>query len=197
MYDVDIRAFLTELYAAGQHNDSQQQERDKKMLNLEPESAQLLNILVRSSRRTRLLEIGTSNGYSTIWLAWAASLIGGHITSIDRDAQKQAQADANLRHVGLRELVELHCGEATEIIASLGGPFDCIFFDADRSSAPAQLALLLTKLTPDVLLLADNVLSHPNEIAGYLQAVQALPHFDHLVIPIGKGVSLAYRSTKN
>ena len=55
MYDADIRAFLTELYSAGQYNDSQQQERDKKMLNLEPETAQFLNILVRSSRRTRLL----------------------------------------------------------------------------------------------------------------------------------------------
>ena len=196
MYDADIRAFLTELYAAGQHNDSQQQERDKKMLNLEPETAQFLNILVRSSRRTRLLEIGTSNGYSTIWLAWAASLTGGHVTSIDRDAQKQAQADANLRHVGLRELVDFQCGDATGFVASLRGPFDCIFFDADRYSAPAQLSLLIPKLTPDVLLLADNVLSHPNEIAGYLQALEALPQFDHIVVPIGKGLSIAYRSAK-
>lgn len=196
MYDAGIRAFLTDLYAAGQHNDSQQQERSNKMLNLEPATAQFLNILVRSSRRTRLLEIGTSNGYSAIWLAWAASLTGGHVMSIDRDAQKQAQADANLRHVGLRELVDFRCGDATEIVANLRGPFDCIFFDADRYSAPAQLSLLIPKLTPDVLLLADNVLSHPEEIAGYLQAVEALPQFDHMVIPIGKGLSMAYRSAK-
>jgi predicted O-methyltransferase YrrM len=196
MDTVDIRTFLAELYAAGQHHDSQQQERSKKMLNLEPQTAQFLNILVRSSRRTRVLEIGTSNGYSTIWLAWAASLTGGHVTSIDRDAHKQAQANANLRHVGLREFVDLLCGDATEIVANLRGPFDCIFFDADRSSAPAQLSLLIPKLMPDVLLLADNVLSHPEEIAGYLQAVEALPQFDHIVIPIGKGVSLAYRSTR-
>src|SRR5436305_12737489 len=194
MYDADIRAFLTELYAAGQHNDSQQQERDKKMLNLETETAQFLNILVRSSQRTRLLEIGTSNGYSTIWLAWAASLTGGHITSIDRDAQKQLQADANLRHVGLRELVDLRCGDATEIVASLPGPFDCVFFDADRYSAPAQLSLLIPRLTPDVLLLADNVLSHPTEIAAYLRALEALPQFDRVVVPIGKGLSVAYRA---
>src|SRR5437879_13503270 len=90
MYEADIRAFLTELYSAGQDNDSQQQERDKKMLNLETETAQFLNILVRSSRRTRLLEIGTSNGYSTIWLAWAALLTGGRVMSIDRDAHKQS-----------------------------------------------------------------------------------------------------------
>ena len=193
MRDAEIRAYLTELYEMGQQNDAQQQERSKKMLNLEPETAQLLRILIRSSHRTRLLEIGTSNGYSTIWLAWAASAIGGQVTSIDRDAQKQAQADGNLRRVGLRELVDLRCGNATELVADLPGPFDCVFFDADRYSAPAQLALLIPKLAPDVLLLADNVLSHPDEIAGYLKALEALPRFDRVVIPVGKGLSVAYR----
>jgi predicted O-methyltransferase YrrM len=196
MRDADIRAFLTELYETGQQNDAQEQERSKKMLNLEPETAQFLNILIRSSRRMRLLEIGTSNGYSTIWLAWAASVTGGRVISIDRDAHKQALADANLRRVGLREVVDLTCGDATEVVAGLPGPFDCIFFDADRSSAPAQLALLISKLAPDVLLLADNVLSHPNEIAGYLNALEALPQFDRVILPVGKGLSVAYRSDK-
>src|SRR2546429_4935899 len=100
MRDADIRAFLTELYETGQLNDAHEQERSKKMLNLEPPTAQFLHILIRSSRRTRLLEIGTSNGYSTIWLAWAARAIGGHITSIDRNAEKLAQADANLPLAG-------------------------------------------------------------------------------------------------
>src|SRR6266566_10086640 len=196
MREAAIRAFLTELYETGQRNDAQEQERGKKMLNLEPETAQFLNILLRSSRRTRLLEIGTSNGYSTIWLAWAASVTGGRVISIDRDAHKQAQADANLRRVGLRELVDFACGDATEIVAGLPDPFDCVFFDADRYSAPAQLALLMPKLAPDVLLLADNVFSHPTEIAAYLRALEALPQFDRVVVPIGKGLSVAYRSDK-
>ena len=195
MRDADIRAYLNELYETGQQNDAREQERSKKMLNLEPETAQFLYILIRSSRRKRLLEIGTSNGYSTIWLAWAVSHTGGQVISIDRNAEKQAQADANLRRVGLREVVDLRCGDATEIVTSLSGPFDCVFFDADRYSAPAQLSLLVPKLTPDVLLLADNVLSHPMEIAGYLKALEALPDFDRVVLPVGKGLSLAYRST--
>ena len=194
MQDAAIRAFLTELYEAGQRNDAQEQERSKKMLNLEPETAQLLHIMLRSSRRTRLLEIGTSNGYSTIWLAWAASATGGSVISIDRDAHKQALADEHLRHVGLRERVNLRCGDATEIIGELTGPFDCVFFDADRFSAPAQLTLLLPKLTPDALLLADNVLSHPDEIAGYLQALEGLSQFERVIVPIGKGLSVAYRA---
>ncbi|HZU01222.1 MAG TPA: class I SAM-dependent methyltransferase [Ktedonobacteraceae bacterium] len=193
MRDSDIRTLLTELYAAGQRNDAREQERSKKMLNLEPDTAQFLHILIRSSRRTRLLEIGTSNGYSTIWLAWAARATGGHITSIDRNADKQAQADANLRRAGLRESVDLLCGDATEVVASLPGPFDCVFFDADRLSAPTQLALLVPKLAPDAFILADNVLSHPDEIAGYLAALEALSEFDRVVVPIGKGLSVAYR----
>jgi predicted O-methyltransferase YrrM len=196
MRDADIRAFLTGLYTTGQQNDAQEQERSKKMLNLEPETAHFLNMLIRSSRRTRLLEIGTSNGYSTIWLAWAASLTGGRVISIDRDADKQAVADANLRRVELREVVDLRCGDATEIVAGLPGPFDCVFFDADRYSAPAQLSLLMPKLAPDVLLLADNVLSHPTEIAAYLRALEALPGFDWIILPVGKGLSVAYRSDK-
>lgn len=192
--DQQMRALLNELHQRGKENDTQQDDRRQKMLNLEPETAQLLSFLVRSSKRTRILEIGTSNGYSTSWLAWSAQQTGGRLTSIDREPQKHVLADANLCRAGLRELVELCCGDATEIVAALSGPFDCIFFDADRYSAPAQLQLLLPKLTPDALLLADNALSHPQEIAGYLAALDALPAFEKMVIPVGKGLSVAYRA---
>ncbi len=191
--DASLRHLLSELEEAGRRNDEQEQDRSRKMLNLEPETAHLLSVLVRSSRRTRLLEIGTSNGYSTIWLAWATHMVGGHVISIDRDKHKQALADANLRRAGLRDVVELIHGDATQVVAELAGPFDCVFFDADRLSAPSQLALLLPKLTVEALLFADNVLSHPQEIADYLAAVEALPQFDHLVVPVGKGLSIAYR----
>lgn len=192
--DTQLRNFLEELYQQGQKNDARIEERRRKMLNLEPQTAQFLSFLVRSSRRTRILEIGTSNGYSTCWLAWAASQTGGRVTSIDREQGKHTLADANLRRAGLRELVELRCGDATEVVANLPGPFDCVFFDADRYSAPAQLTLLLPRLAPDVLLLADNALSHPAEIASYLAAVQALPDIECMVIPVGKGLSIAYRT---
>jgi predicted O-methyltransferase YrrM len=190
----DIRVLLAELYETGQKNDAETQERSKKKLNLEQDTAQFLHLFIRSSHRTQILEIGTSNGYSTIWLAWAASVTGGQVISIDRDPLKQEQADTNLQRAGLRDRVHLKCGDATQIVAGLPGPFDCVFFDADRYSAPEQLTLLLPKLTPDVLLLADNVLSHPQEIAAYLRALEALPQFDKMILPIGKGLSIAYRS---
>jgi predicted O-methyltransferase YrrM len=187
-----LRDLLTELEAFGRSNDAREPERGNQMLNLDPVTAHLLGILVRAGRRTRLLEIGTSNGYSTLWLAWATRPFGGRVISIDRDPAKQALADANLHRAGLRGVVELRQGDATEVVAALAGPFDFVFFDADRRSAPAQLVALLPRLAPGALVLADNALSHPDEIAGYLAAVAARPEFDQMVVPVGKGLSIAY-----
>jgi predicted O-methyltransferase YrrM len=191
--DEALRGLLDELLAAGREHDAGEAVHARRLLNLEAETAQLMAILVRNGRRTRVLEIGTSNGYSAIWLAWALRPLGGHLVSIERDGAKQAEAEANLRRAGLRDLVTLRQGEATEVVAGLEGPFDCVFFDADRRSALEQLRLLLPTLTPDALLLCDNVLSHPGEVAEYLAAVEALPGFQHVVVPIGKGLSVAHR----
>ena len=165
------------------------------MLNLEPDTAKLMHILARSIRAKRILEIGTSNGYSTIWLASAVAETKGLVTTIDQSAEKQAMARENLQRAGLLDSVELLQGRAGTIVRELVGPFDLVFFDADRLGAAANLEALLPKLTPAVLLLADNVLSHPQEIARYLEAVKKLEGFEHVVVPVGKGLSVAYRGS--
>jgi predicted O-methyltransferase YrrM len=99
-------------------------------------------------------------------------------------------ADENLHRGDPRYIVDLLIGDATEVVASLPGPFDFVFFDADRVSTPVQLALLVPKLAPDTVLLA---VSYPEEISGHLAAVESLPGFDHLVVPIGKGLGVPYR----
>jgi len=185
---------LASIERHGRENDDRESDRARKMLNLEPETAQLLSILARSARTKRVLEIGTSNGYSTIYLASAMAETDGKIISIERSPDKQTMARENLIRAGLLDYVDLRLGEATAIVSELTGPFDFVFFDGDRSSAPEQVRLLLPKLAPTVLMLADNVLSHPAEIAGYLSAVAGLKGFEHMVVPVGKGLSLAYRS---
>lgn len=191
--DRELRDLLYELRAWGQSHDARQRVHEDRVRNLEPETAALISILARSSRRRSLLEIGASNGYSTIWLAWAATMSGGRLTSVERDPGRYEMAETNLRRAGLRESVDLRLGDATRVVDELPGPFDLVFFDADRVSAPAQLGLLLPKLAPDAMILADNALSHPEEISGYLKALERLPDFDRTVVPIGKGLSLAYR----
>lgn len=191
-----IRELLAELERQGAENDARETGRARKMLNLEPETAQLLSILARNSGARRVLEIGTSNGYSTIWLAAAVAETGGHVISIERSAEKQAMARENLERAGLSGHVGLILGDATAVVRELAGPLDFVFFDADRLSAPEQVKLLAAKLAPQVLITADNVLSHPQEIAGYLKSVLNLEGFDHLVVPVGKRLSIAYRGAK-
>lgn len=188
-----IATFLRELHEWGRMHDAGEPEHARRMRNLQPETARLVSILVRSGRRTNLLEIGTSNGYSTIWLAWATLETGGRVTSIDIDGERLAMAEANLNRVGLRERVTLVRGDATQILASLPGPFDFVFFDADRSRFPAQFNLVIPKLVPGALVLADNALSHPDEIAPYLALVGSRADFDHAVVAVGKGLSVAYK----
>jgi predicted O-methyltransferase YrrM len=195
IFDAQILAVLRNVEAFGQSNDALETDRARRMLNLERNTAELIQILVLSSSRKRVLEIGTSNGYSAIWLGATLRAIPGaqSLTTIERDPQKVEQARANIADAGLNDTVTVHEGSATEIVAALPGPFDCVFFDADRVSAPEQLRLLLSKLERDVLLLADNILSHPGEVAGYLQEFEHLPEFVTTTVTVGKGLHIACR----
>jgi len=191
--DQRLRQLLREMEVHGLENDARATERPRMMLNLEPASAQLLSILVRASGATRAVEIGTSNAYSTIWLAWSLAPAGGHIISIDRNPDKHALARENLRRAELLDRVELRTGDATEIVRQLTGPFDLVFLDADRRNFPEQMRILFPKLAPKVLVIADNVLSHPEEIAEYLKLISSRADFQHTIVPVGKGLSIAYR----
>ena len=190
----DLDQLLHELERLGQQNDAREKDRKKKFLNLERPTAELIYVLLRASKRKQVLEIGTSNGYSTIWVAAALKdRTDASFISIEISPEKLALARLNLSRAGFDRRVELKEGHATEVIAGLKGPFDCVFFDADRISAPAQLRLLMPKLTDDVLLLADNALSHPDEISAYIALVEQLPGFICTLTPVGKGLHIAWR----
>lgn len=193
MMDKQLRELLRELEEKGLENDARETERPRMMLNLEPASAQLISILARASGAKRAVEIGTSNAYSTIWLAWSLAPVGGRILSIDRNPNKHILARENLRRANLLDRVELRTGDAAEIVRQLDGPFDLVFLDADRRNFPDQIQILLPKLSRKVLVIADNVLSHPEEIAEYLKLISRLPDFQHTTVPVGKGLSIAYR----
>ena len=188
-----LRELLQEIEKHGRENDARVSERPRMMLNLEPATAQLLSILVRASGVTRAIEIGTSNAYSTIWLAWSLAPAGGRIVSIDRNPDKHTLARENLRRADLLARVELRTGDAAEIVRTLPGPFDLVFLDADRRKFPEILQILLPKLASKVLVIADNVLSHPDEIADYLKLISSLGYFQHTTVPVGKGLSIACR----
>jgi predicted O-methyltransferase YrrM len=189
--NADVRSLLHQLEEQGRAHDARETEHSRKVLNLEPDTAEIVSLLARGSHARRVLEIGTSNGYSTIWLADAVAPADGSVISIDRSPEKQNMARENLLRAGLLERVDLRCGDATEVIATLSGPFDFVFFDADRIDAHKQLTLLLPKLASSTFLVADNALSHPEEIANYLAMIGSLEHVQHVLIRVGKGLSVA------
>src|SRR5215210_9602258 len=101
------QAFLDELYAHGRAYDSEREDRLQRLRNVEPETAELLGVLVRALGARRVLEVGTSNGYSTIWLGDAAEAVGGSVLSLEIEAQRTAQATSNLDEAGVAAFVEL------------------------------------------------------------------------------------------
>jgi predicted O-methyltransferase YrrM len=193
LLEVDVLREVESLEREGASHDASEPERRRKRLNLERPAAELLYFLIRSTGRRRVLEIGTSNGLSTIWIQAALAGTGGTLVTIDREAAKLEEARRNLTKTGLLSGATLLEGDATELVRRLDGPFDAVFFDADRVSAPEQLAILLPRLSTDALLLSDNVLSHPSEVAGYLTACEHLPGFVSTIVPVGKGLHVAHR----
>ena len=96
---------LAELEAFGEENDKIQTERPKRMLNITRDTGQFLAVLVKATASRRLLEIGTSNGYSTLWLAWAAQGVGGHVTTVERSEFKVSLARSNFERSGLSHVI--------------------------------------------------------------------------------------------
>jgi predicted O-methyltransferase YrrM len=188
-----VKAVLAEVSAFGQVNDSRAVERSMRMLNITTDTGQLLRILVRATGARRILEVGTSNGYSTIWLAWAATETDGHVTTLERLPAKVALAQANFEQAGLADWITIREGVALETLATLDGPFDLIFLDADRASYLAYLDLLLPLLKIGGLLVTDNVVSHADEVAEFLARLKHDPNLDSVTVPVGNGEELTYR----
>jgi predicted O-methyltransferase YrrM len=191
--DQAVRTLLDELAEFGRRNDAREMERGRRLLNITPETGRFLGILIKSMRATRILEVGTSNGYSTIWLAWAACDTGGHVTTIERAADKIAMAHTNLERAGLAERVTIRQGAALDLVPHLVGPFDLIFLDADRPNYLAYLGPLLMLLRRGGVLVTDNVTSHAREVEDFLRRLEADPALETVTLPLGNGVELTYK----
>ena len=191
--DDKLIALLDRLAHFGEENDARGIERSRKMLNITPDTGRFLWILVRARRATRILEVGTSNAYSTIWLADAARETSGRVTTLECDLDKIALARANLAEAGLAEYIDLLEGEAAKTLIQLPGPFDVVFLDADRPQYLTYFELVFPKLVSGGLLVADNAVSHAHELAAYLMRVKADPRLFSVTLPVGKGEELSIK----
>ena len=193
-----LSAFVDDLYASGVAHDAAQPNRLLKHRNLEPASAGLLSLIVRIAGARRVIEVGTANGYSMIWLADAVRDIGGHLVTIDTAANDEAAANlarAESAQAGLAERVDMRRENGGAFLARLAdGSVDLLFLDAERVEYPRWWPHPVRVLRPGGVLAIDNVLSHADEVAPFLTLLAREPALVGTTVAVGKGVHLAWRS---
>ncbi len=192
--DVQLEGFLTGLHRSGRDHDAVLEDRLQRLRNVEPETARLLGVLARGLRAKRVLELGTSNGYSTIWLADAARACGGALTSVEIEPKRVAEADENLRHVGLEAFAELRVEDARACLAkSADAAWDLIFLDAERPEYVSYWPDLVRTLRTGGMLVVDNAISHEHEVAEFRELVGGDARVMDALVPTGAGALLVVK----
>jgi predicted O-methyltransferase YrrM len=191
--DNALLEFLEKLAAFGDQNDAREIAVAKRMLNITPDTGRLLWILAVAINAKHIVEVGTSNAYSTIWLADAARTTGGRVTTLEMNPDKIALARANLRTSGLNDVVEILQGRAEDSLAALAGPYDFVFLDADKAAYLRYLELAVPELRTGGILVADNATTHVEELKDFTQRVKSHPQLFAVTIPIGNGEEVALK----
>lgn len=167
---------------------------DDFLLPVGESSGTLLNILVKSLRAKTILEIGTSYGYSTVWLAEAARETGGKVITLELSAEKSAHAKAQLGTVGLDAFVDFRVGDALETLKGVPGPIDFVLLDLWKDLYIPCFDLFAPRLGAGAMVAADNMIEPPwsrPEAEAYRAHVRASGTFDSVLLPVGSGIELS------
>ena len=161
----------------------------ERSLAVGPESGRLLFALVAPNAGCEVLEIGASRGYSTVWLASAARILGGRVVSLETDPAKADAWRANIAEAGLEEWADLVVGDAKQTLTQLEDGFDVVFLDAWKDDYEELFALARQKLDPGGVVVADNVATS-STVQAYAAARQADPTLVSVTVPVGYGLEV-------
>jgi predicted O-methyltransferase YrrM len=153
-------------------------------------TGQFLFALVAPQTDCEVLEVGGSRGYSTVWLAAGVRDLGGRVLSLENDPAKAEAWRRNVADAGLADWAELVENDAFATLEQLDDVFDVVFLDAEKGDYERLFALARGKLEPGGLIVADNVLSHPDPLAQYSAARQADPTVSSVTVPLDRGLEL-------
>ncbi|ENX41806.1 O-methyltransferase [Acinetobacter sp. NIPH 2100] len=182
---------ISDLYDEFKQHDARQSDRLRRYRNIEAESAKLLAMLVRTQRSKRILEIGTSTGYSTLWLAEAAKVMGGKVQTLEINAFRSAQAKKYAEEFGLESWIDFWVGDAADYLADGIEPFDLILLDAERGSYAGYWEDLKRLLqSSGSTLIVDNVISHAAEVKTFLELIKDDEDYMSTILPIGAGLCM-------
>lgn len=165
---------------------------DQRMRAVSPETGRLLNILARSLRAPVILELGTSFGYSGIWLAEAARASGGRLVTMELHGYKSEHAQAMATRAGLADWIDFQVGDAVQLIAALPGKVDFVFVDLWKDLYVPCLEAFFPKLNPGAIVVADNLLRPGTEdVRAYARAIRAMPGMRSVLLPVGTGIEVS------
>jgi len=170
--------------------------RDEFLLSLGPEVGAFLRTLAIARKPARILELGTSYGYSTLFLADAARECGARLVTIDLDGAKQAYAREQLERAGLAEHVEFRCGDAVELVRADPGPWEFALLDIWKNMYLPCFEALYPKLAEEGVIATDNMIYPPgarDAARALREAVNAKPDLQSVLVPIGSGIELTVK----
>jgi caffeoyl-CoA O-methyltransferase len=163
------------------------------MANVNTLHGRLLRILTEATDAKNVVEIGTSNGYSALWICLGLQTTGGHLITHEINPQTASLARENFKRAGVDNIVTVVEGNAHETISRLKEPIDLLFIDADKPGYPDYLNKLLPLIRPGGLILADNV-SRPEPSPEFLKAITTNPDLETVFLNMqSTGISLTVK----
>ena len=167
----------------------------KEFWNIARETGVMLNMFIKMMGVKNALEIGTSNGYSGLWLAKALKTTGGHLTTIEFYEKRQSIAIENFKTCGVDDIITPLQGSAIMILENLpeDKKFDFIFIDANKQEYIKYFNLIKPHLTPKCMITADNILSHAQKVQPFVDAISEDDEFQYEILNLPAGLLVAYR----
>jgi predicted O-methyltransferase YrrM len=159
----------------------------KRLRQIPPETGKFLAVIAANVPRGAWLEIGTSAGYSALWIAQAAKLCGTKLITFELLPEKADLAKKTFKKAKIGELVELVHGDARGHVGDYGEVAFC-FLDAEKEMYEEFYDLVVPRLIPGGILAADNVVSHAEALGEFITKAEEDPSVDSVVVPIGRGV---------
>lgn len=165
----------------------------KDFWNISRQSANFLNMLIKISGAKNVLEVGTSNGYSGIWLSSALKETGGRLTTIEFYEKRIELALDNFKKCEVDDIITIKQGSATTILKELEEEFDFVFLDADKSEYIKYFEIISPKLKKGAIITADNITSHPQKVAPFVEKIKADKNYQVEILDLPAGLLVAYK----
>ena len=159
----------------------------QRLRQIPPVTGKFLALLCANAPTGGVMEVGTSGGYSSLWLSLACKERGNHLTTFETLEEKVSRADETFEAAKIRSQIQLIHSDARDVISGYTDIAFC-FLDAERDIYTDVYEKMIDNIVPGGIITVDNVISHADELAGFVSHVENDPRVDALVVPIGKGI---------